>query len=209
MIGMTLNRLLGVLALAGCLIACDRAASPVQSSPASGRFSATEVQGLTYGQGIVLADAHGVPRRLTDFQGKVVIVFFGFTSCPDICPTTLAALAQIRRDLGAAGESLQVVFITVDPDRDLPERLRQYTEQFDSSFVALRPEPQQLPAVLESFRAIATKMPLPGSDDYMMDHSAVKYVYDRRGQLRLIAASDLPSAALATDLTILVRERIE
>lgn len=203
------TRCMTVFAFACMLMACGRTSAPVQSSTASGKFSATEVSGLDYGQGIAIADVNGSPRRLTEFTGKVVVVFFGFTYCPDVCPTTLAALAQLRRDIGVASDALQVLFITVDPERDKPKRLRSYVQQFDSSFIALRPDAQQLLEVLKSFRAVATRVPVQGGDNYLMDHTAVKYVYDKRGQLRLIAASDLPAATLATDLTILIREKVD
>jgi protein SCO1/2 len=171
-----------------------------------GGFAATEVTGLDYGSGIELRDTRGALRRVDRFPGKVVVVFFGFASCPDVCPTTLTRLANIRRQLGPVGKDLQVLFITVDPERDVAERLEAYLAPFDPTFIALRPDPAQLPNVLKSFRAIAEKIPMPGTDEYMMDHSSVQYVYDRRGQLRLIAANDLDDQSLLKDLSRLLRD---
>jgi protein SCO1/2 len=168
------------------------------------RFHATEVSGLDYGRGLVLADTSGSPRRLEDFKGRVTLVFFGFASCPDVCPTTLAKLRQVREGMGADGRKVQVVFVTLDPERDTPERLGAYVRQFDPSFVGLRPEPERIREVEESFRIVAVKMPVPGTDTYMLDHPAVVYVYDRDGRLRLTASGGFDVAEMSADLAKLL-----
>jgi protein SCO1 len=177
-----------------------------QTSAPAGPFHATEVSGLDYGRGVPLADTLGEPRSVESFKGSVAVWFFGFANCPDICPTTLARLQQVRAAVGADAKAIQVVFVTLDPERDTADKLAPYVAQFDPSFVALRPEPRQMPAVQASFRVIASKMPMPDTDAYMIDHSSVIYVYDRSGALRLIAQPDFQVPQLAADLTRLVRE---
>jgi protein SCO1 len=181
---------------------------PSADSPPAlqGGFTATEVTGLDYGSGIELRDTRGALRSVDRFPGKVVVVFFGFASCPDVCPTTLTRLANIRRQLGPVGQDLQVVLVTVDPERDVAARLDAYLAPFDPTFLALRPEPAQLPAVLKSFRAVAEKFPMPGTDEYMMGHSTALYIYDRRGRLRLIGSINQPDQALLKDLSRLLRD---
>ena len=191
-------------------IGCNRAKPPSDGlAAASGgtatTFKATEVSGIDYGRGVVIADTEGRPRRLEDFRDSVTVVFFGFASCPDICPTTLTRLQQVRKAMGPAGDRMRVLFVTVDPERDTPDRLRTYVKQFDPDFVGLRPEPAALPAVVKSFHAIAVRMPIPDTDTYMMDHSAVLYVYDRATRLRLIVQPDFTVADLAGDLSQLAR----
>jgi protein SCO1/2 len=175
-------------------------------------FHATEVTGIDYGRGVRIADTDGRMRALEDFRDRVTVVFFGFAGCPDVCPTTLLRLREARRAMAADGARVQVVLVTVDPERDTAERLRDYVRTFDPSFIALRPEPAALAAVLASFHALAVKVPLAGADpaqapgDYSIDHSAVIYVYDRANRLRLIAQPDFRKEELAADLTRLARE---
>ena len=198
--------------LPGALLACTLLACG--GAPAPPPFHATEVSGLDYGRGIRIPDTANRPRSLDEFRGQVVVVFFGFASCPDVCPTTLLRLRDVRRAIGADGARVQVVLVSVDPERDTAERLRDYVGKFDPSFIALRPEPAALAAVTEAFHAIAVKVPLPGVDlaktplEYTIDHSAVLYVYDRSGRLRLIAQPDFRTADLAADLARLAREPV-
>ncbi|MCU0758117.1 MAG: SCO family protein [Steroidobacteraceae bacterium] len=194
--------------LLGLLAACSGG-----SAPPSPPFNSTEVSGIDYGRGLRIPDTAGTPRSLEDFRGRVVVVFFGFTSCPDVCPTTLARLKMVRNAMGADGERLQVVLVSVDPERDAPEKLAQYARSFDPSFVALRPEPAALDEVTKAFRAIAVKVPPEGGGDaalargeYTVDHSGTLYVYDRANRLRLIAQPDFDVPKLAADLQRLARE---
>ncbi|NBU24536.1 MAG: SCO family protein [Gammaproteobacteria bacterium] len=169
-------------------------------------FNATEVKGIDYGRGIGIPDTEGRVRRLEDFKGEVTLVFFGFTRCPDVCPTTLLRLRQARAALGPDAGKLRVLLVSVDPERDTPAVLGAYVKNFDPSFVGLRPEPAQLEAVVKAFHAIAVKVPLGDGGDYTIDHSATLYVYDRANRMRLIAQPDLPVTKLADDLRRLARE---
>lgn len=194
-------RLLPGLFLAALFSACGAAGKPVAP------FHATEVSGIDYGRGVRMADTEGRVRGLEDFRDRVTVVFFGFAGCPDVCPTTLLRLRETRRSMGVDGERVQVVLVSVDPERDSADRLRSYVRTFDPSFVALRPEPAELAKVLKAFHAIAVKVPVAGTAaDYSIDHSAVLYVYDRANRLRLIAQPDFRQQDLAADLTRLARE---
>ena len=169
-------------------------------------FNATEVNGVSYGTGLEIRDTRGQLRSLDEFAGKVSIVFFGFTSCPDVCPSTLMRLRQVRDSLGPQAAQLQVLLVSVDPERDSPERLEAYVRNFDPSFVGLRPEPDALDKVVKAFHAIAVKVPATGGTDYTIDHSATLYVYDRKAKMRLIAQPDIPVDQLASDLRRLITE---
>jgi protein SCO1/2 len=175
-------------------------------SPPPPPFNASEVSGIAYGKNIGIADTSGQIRRIEDFKDQVTLVFFGFTRCPDVCPSTLMRLRQVRDALGADADKLQVLLVSVDPERDTPDRLEAYVKNFDPSFIGLRPEPAELEKVVKAFHAIAVKVPTADGKDYTVDHSATIYVYDRRNQLRLIAQPDIAIDALATDLRRLAQE---
>ncbi len=169
-----------VLLLAGALLAgCDRLTGGKPS------FKAIDITGADYGKSLSLPDHNGQVRTLADFKGKVTVVFFGFTQCPDVCPTTMHELAQVKKSLGADGDRIQGVFITVDPERDTPERLKAYMQGFDPSFLALRGTPEQTAAVAKDFRVYFAKVPGKTPEAYTMDHTAGSYVFDASGQLRL------------------------
>lgn len=168
-------------------------------------FNATEVEGLAYGKGLGIPDTEGKIRRIDDFEGKVTLVFFGFTRCPDVCPSTLMRLRQVRNALGEDAENVQILLVSVDPERDTPETLGAYVKNFDESFIGLRPEPAELEKVVKAFHAIAVKVPTT-ADDYTIDHSATIYVYDRQNQLRLIAQPSLAIDLFAADLRRLAQE---
>jgi protein SCO1/2 len=171
-------------------------------------FKAIDITGADYGKSLSLPDQTGKTRTLADFKGKVTVVFFGFTQCPDVCPTTMAELAQIKKGLGLAGEKLQGVFITVDPERDTPERLQAYMQGFDPSFIALRGTPEQTAAVAKDFRVYYAKVPGKGEGSYTMDHTAGSYIFDASGRLRLFTRyGDKDSTAnLTADLKTLLAE---
>ena len=174
-------------------------------SPPPPPFNATEVSNLAYGRGLGIPDTEGQLRRIDDFKGKVVLVFFGFTRCPDVCPTTLMRLRQIRDALGDDAREVQVLLVSVDPERDTPERLGAYVKSFDESFIGLRPEPADLEKVVKAFHAIAVKVPTIG-DDYTIDHSATIYVYDKENQLRLIGQPTMEMNLWVADLRRLALE---
>ena len=169
-------------------------------------FNASEVSGIAYGKDIGIADTSGKIRRVEDFKGQITLVFFGFTRCPDVCPSTLMRLRQVRDALGPDADKLQVLLVSVDPERDTPDRLEAYVKNFDPSFIGLRPEPAELEKVIKAFHAIAVKVPTADGKDYTVDHSATLYVYDRRNQLRLIAQPDIAIDAFAADLRRLAQE---
>ena len=182
--------------LAGNLTACSEQ-KPV--------FSSIDITGADYGKAVALADHNGQVRHLSDFAGKVVVVFFGYTQCPDVCPTTLAELAEVKKLLGKDGDRVQGLFVTVDPERDTPELLKAYLANFDASFLALRPTPEELAAVAKEFKIYYKKVPGASATSYTMDHSAGSYVYDSKGQLRLFTRYGSGASVLAADIAQLLR----
>ena len=187
-------RRLVLLVLAAWLAAC---------TPAGPSFKGSDVTGATFGRDFALTDPAGQPRTLADYRGKAVAVFFGYTQCPDVCPTTLAALAEATRSLGADADKVQVVFITVDPDRDTAALLAQYVPAFDPRFVGLRGDAAATERVAREFKVIYQKVPGTTPDRYTMDHSAGIFLFDRAGRLRVYESSADP-AVLAHDLRTLL-----
>jgi len=157
-------------------VACTEAPKPA--------FKGVDITGVDYARDLPLTDQFGQQRHLKDFAGKVVAVFFGYTNCADVCPTTMSELAQVKSDLGAEGDRLQVLFVTVDPERDTPEVLKAYMAHFDPSFLALRGSPEELAAVAKDFKIFYKQVPGDTPTSYSMDHSAGMYMFDPKGQLR-------------------------
>ena len=168
-------------------------------------FSAIDVTGADYARGFSLTDHNGQLRTVRDFAGKVVVVFFGYTQCPDACPTTMAELAEVKKLLGKDGERLQAVFITVDPERDTPEVLKAYMGNFDPAFLALIPSAAALPALAKDFKVYYKKVDGKTPTSYSMDHTAGCYIYDPRGKLRLYTRYGSGAAALAADIALLIK----
>jgi protein SCO1/2 len=148
-------------------------------------FNNVDVTGADYARDFALTDHTGARRTLADYRGKVVAVFFGFTQCPDICPTTLADMAQVRRRLGSDGDKLQVIFITVDPERDTRDVLAQYVPGFDPTFVGLYGSSAEIARTAKEFKIFYQKSPGKTATSYTIDHSAGTFVFDRDGRLRL------------------------
>ena len=165
-----------------------------------------DLTGADYAQGFSLTDHNGKQRTLKDFAGKVVVVFFGFTQCPDVCPTTLSELAQVKQSLGPDGDKLQAIFITVDPERDTPELLKAYMANFDPSFLALRPTMEQLPQVAKDFKVYYKKVDGKTPGSYTMDHSAGSYVFDGKGRIRLYTRYGSGPEVLTSDIKLLLKE---
>lgn len=186
---------LGLMAVA-TLAAC---------SPDKPAFRGVDITGADYAKDFALPDQNGQMRTLKDFSGKAVVVFFGYTQCPDVCPTTLQELQQVKRLLAAEGDRLQAIFVTVDPERDTAELLKAYMANFDPSFVALRPQPEQLQALLKDFKIYAKKVEGKTATSYTMDHSAQSYIYDPQGRLRLYSRYGSGAHAMADDLRLLLK----
>jgi protein SCO1/2 len=174
--------------------------------PAKPTFKAIDITGADYARGFALPDASGQQRTLADFKGKVVVVFFGYTQCPDVCPTTMAELAEVKRALGADGAKVQGVFITIDPERDTPELLKTYVANFGPDFVALRGSPEQLKALAKDFKVFYAKVPGKAEGSYTMDHTAGSYIFDTQGRVRLFTRYGTGAKALADDLKQLLSD---
>ena len=185
-----LLRLCCVLALT----ACEKSQSPKVP------FANTDITGLDYAKGFALTDHNGKPRTLADFKGKVVVVFFGYTQCPDVCPTTLSELAGIKKALGSEAERLQVIFITLDPQRDTPELMAGFVPAFDSSFLGLWGEQAVIDKVAKDFKVFAQKVPSKDSKSYTIDHTAGSYVFDDKGRIRLFVRHGQGGDGLQNDL---------
>jgi protein SCO1/2 len=168
-------------------------------------FKGVDITGADYAKDFALPDQHGQTRSMKDFAGKAVVVFFGYTQCPDVCPTTLQELLEVQRLLGADGAKVQPVFITVDPERDTAELLKAYMANFDPSFVALRPTPELLQTLLKDFKIYAKKVEGKTATSYTMDHSAQSYVYDTKGNLRLYHRYGSGPQVLADDIKLLLQ----
>jgi protein SCO1/2 len=174
-------------------------------APDKPTFKAIDLTGADYAQGFQLKDQFGQERTLADFKGQVVVVFFGFTQCPDFCPTTLTEWVQVKKALGENSQKLQAVFITVDPERDQPEVLKEYMANFDPSFLALIPSMEELPSLAKSYKIYYKKVPGPTPTSYTMDHQAGTYIYDTEGQLRLYARYGLGPVAVTEDIGKLLK----
>ncbi|CAN5862329.1 SCO family protein [soil metagenome] len=168
-------------------------------------FNAVDMTGADYAKDFSLTDADGKIRTLADFKGKVVVLFFGYTQCPDVCPTTMTEMAQVKQALGADADKLQVLFITVDPARDTPPVMKAYMGAFDPSFVALIPTPEQLTATAKDFKAYYKKVDGTTPTSYSMDHSAASYLYDPQGRLRLYARYGTGVPAMVADVKALLK----
>jgi len=168
------------------------------------KFRSTDITGAPYGKALELSDARGKPRRLEDFRGKVLVLFFGFTRCPDICPTTLAEVAAAVKTLGAEAERVQVLFVTLDPERDTEKVIGDYVRAFDPRFVALRGDAAATQRVAKDFKIYYEKR--KQGETYTIDHSSQSYVMDAQGRLRLLVRHERIGQDLAADLRVLLRE---
>lgn len=171
-------------------------------------FQGIDLTGFDYARQFSLADVNGKVRTLADFKGSVVVVFFGFTQCPDVCPTTLGEIAEVKRSLGADGARVQGVFITVDPERDTPEILKAYVDGFDAGFVALRGSLDETRAVAQEFKVFFAKSPGKTADSYSVDHTAGAYIFDPQGKVRLFTRHGAGAPAMGADIRRLLAERV-
>jgi protein SCO1/2 len=181
-----------VLALAGC----------GREGP---NFRASDVTGSSFGRELALTDHNGKARTLGDFRGKVVVLFFGYTQCPDVCPTTLATLAEAKKRLGPDGDKVQVLFVTIDPERDKPALLLPYVTAFDPSFLGLYGDADATARTAKEFRIIYQKQPGATPETYTMDHSAGTFIFDTEGRLRLYVGHGQDADLFAHDVRELLR----
>jgi len=192
-----LSRRTAIAALAAAgLAACSAAQKPA--------FKGIDITGAEYARHLDLPDASGKLRSLADFKGSVVVVFFGFTQCPDVCPTTLAEIAEIKQKLGADGAKVQAVFVTVDPERDTPEIVGAYVAAFGRDFVALRGTLEQTQAAAKEFKVFFAKVPGKTAGSYTMDHTAGSFVFDPKGKVRLFVRQGGGVEAMAGDVKLLL-----
>ncbi|MBA4177893.1 MAG: SCO family protein [Leptothrix sp. (in: Bacteria)] len=184
--------------LALALSACDGA----QPTP----FKAIDITGAGYAQDLNLPDTDGRVRHIADFKGKLTVVFFGFTQCPDVCPTTMLELAAVKKALGADGDRVQGVFVSIDPERDTPEVLKAYVANFSPDFVALRGSLDQTKDIAKRFKVFYAKVPGKTEGSYTMDHTAGSYVFDAQGKVRLFTRYGSGAEALTHDLRLLLKQ---
>lgn len=168
------------------------------------QFNNTDVTGAEFGRGFELTDHKGVPRTLADFSGKVVTIFFGYTQCPDVCPTTLSEMREVMELLGPRADRVQALFITVDPERDTQELLAHYVPAFDARFIGLYGTPEATARVAKDFRVFYQKVPGSTPGSYSVDHTAGSYVYDPKGRLRLFVKHGQGAKRLADDIAKLI-----
>jgi protein SCO1/2 len=174
-------------------------------TPDGPKFQSSDVTGATFGRDFNLIDATGKPRTLADYRGKAVVIFFGYTQCPDVCPTTLAELAEVMKKLGPDADRVQVLFVTVDPERDTRELLAQYVPAFDPRFMGLYGDAAATARTAKEFKIIYQKQPGATPGSYTMDHSAGTYIFDPQGRLRLYVSYGQGPEVFAHDLRELLR----
>lgn len=186
-------RYLLMVLLIGVLAACKPAAD-------TSKLVATDITGADFAQSLSLTDHTGKPRTLADFKGKAVALFFGYTHCPDVCPTTMADMKQAMKMLGSRADEVQVLFVTLDPARDTQEVLAQFVPSFDKRFIGLRGSELETAAVAASFKVYVKKVEEQGKGAYTIDHSAGTYVYDKSGKIRLYVDYGEKPADIANDI---------
>ena len=201
-----MNKRFAIKTLAMGALAAGMLATLGACTPPAPVFASVDVTGLDYAKDFSLTDHNGKQRHIADFAGKVVVLFFGYTQCPDVCPTTMAELAEVKKSLGADGERLQVLFVTVDPERDTPALLKAYMANFDPSFLALYTTPEGLAAVAKDYKIYYKKVDGATPTSYTMDHSAGSYVYDTKGKVRLFTRYGAGPKVLADDIRLLLKQ---
>lgn len=200
-----MHRRAALRTLSICVLAAASASVLSGCGDRKPQFKAIDLTGADYARDFQLPDHNGQQRSLKDFRGKVVVLFFGYTQCPDVCPTTMAELAEARKLMGPDGDKVQGLFVTLDPARDTPEVLKAYMANFDPSFLALRGTPEQIAALAKEFKIYYKKVEGKTPTSYTLDHSAASYVYDTQGRLRLYTRYGTGPQALASDLQLLLQ----
>lgn len=179
------------------LIAC-------QPAPPAPVFQSTDITGAAFARDFKLTDHNGQPRTLASFKGKIVAMFFGYTHCPDVCPTTLSDFAVALKQLGPLADQVQVLFVTVDPQRDTPAQLKLFVPAFDPRFLGMVTDADNLKAIAKEYKVVYQKTSVKGVDNYLIDHSAGTYVYDAKGRLRLLIPYGSSPDLIAHDLKALL-----
>jgi protein SCO1/2 len=195
---MKLARALLIVLLAAGVAACG---------PASPKFEGSDVTGGTFGRDFRLTDPEGRQRTLADFRGKVVVMFFGYTQCPDACPTTLSELAAVMQTLGTDSARVQVLFVTIDPERDTAALLAQYVPAFNPAFLGLRGDAQATAEVAKEFKVLYQKQPGTTPGSYSMDHSAGTFIFDPEGRLRVYVSYGQGPQVFAHDIGALLHPK--
>lgn len=191
-----------LVALAACAALALAACGP--DAP---KFKGSDVTGSAFARDFALSDHTGKPRTLADYRGKAVVMFFGYTQCPDVCPTALTTLAETMKQLGPDADRVQVLFVTVDPERDTAELLKEYVPAFDPRFAGLRGDAAQTEAVAKEFRILYQKVPGSTPETYTVDHSAGSFLFDPQGRLRVYEGHGQPPDVFAHDLRALLNEK--
>ena len=201
------RRVLLGLAAATLVAGCSRPdpAAPAAKAPPVA-FNGIDITGAEYARTLALPDADGKPRTLAEFKGRAVVVFFGYTQCPDVCPTSMAELAQAKKALGADGARVQGVFVTVDPERDTAQVLKDYLASFDPGFVGLRGSADETKVAAKEFKVFFAKVPGKTATSYTVDHTAGLYVIDPAGKVRLFVRNGSGAEALASDLRAILAQ---
>lgn len=194
------SSLAALLLLTTVLAACDKPQATL-------RFHATEVKNPQFARDFHLKDPENRERSLADWRGQVVLIFFGYTQCPDVCPTALSRAARVMELLGPDAARVQVLFVTVDPERDTPELLREYVPAFHPSFLGLRTSPEETPALAKEFRVFYKVNPGSTPSTYTIDHSVTTYAYDPEGLLRLAIGHDAPPESMVEDIRALLQKQ--
>jgi protein SCO1/2 len=189
------TRWLAPIALVALVSACG---------PSAPTFQGSDISGTDIGHGLALTDDNGQPRTLKDYDGKVKLVFFGYTQCPDVCPTSLAGLSDVMKKLGSDADQVQVLMISVDPERDTQAVLKQYVTAFDPRFMGLRGTDEQTKQAAQSFKAYYARGDATDGKNYGVDHSSVFYLMDRKGQPRVLASNTIGTDALVHDIRALL-----
>ena len=187
------------LFLAASLLACQK------SEPPAPVFHATDITGAAFARDFELTDHNGQTRKLSDFRGKLVAMFFGYTHCPDVCPTTLSDFAMALKSMGVDAKKVQVIFVTVDPERDTPDILKKYVPAFNPTFLGMVTDPTHLVMLAKEYKVVYEKTSGRKQGDYLIDHSAGTYIYDQEGRLRLLMPYGSGAEVIAKDLKALLK----
>jgi protein SCO1/2 len=200
-------RLWGAVVLLALAAGCgDKGVAGGSTAPPKASFRSIDITGADYARTLELPDTEGKPRTLGEFKGKVVVVFFGYTQCPDVCPTTMAELSQVRQAHGSDAARMQGIFVTVDPERDTGPVLKAYIDTFNAGFIGLRGNAEQTQAAAREFKVFYAKVPGKTESTYTIDHTAGAYVFDAQGRIRLFSRHTAGPKALEEDIRALLRE---